>query len=204
MRSLNAYFVLIGLVGCERVFELWLARRNARRAFARGGVETGGAHYRAMVIFHTAFLFACIAEAMLFQRTFPPLIGWFALAGVIAAQALRYSAVWALGDRWNTRIIVTPGVPPVTRGPYRFVRHPNYVAVALEMVSIPMVRGCWLTALAFFSGNLALMIVRIPAEEAALGAEYARAFGRRPRFVPRFTRNVNVGTASVPQHDNIA
>ena len=189
MKSLGAYLALIGLIGGERLFELWLAQRNAGQAFARGGVETGRAHYRAMVIFHTAFLLSCVAEAIIFRRAFPPLIGWLALAGVIAAQALRYSAIYALGERWNTRIIVIPGAPPVTRGPYRFMRHPNYVAVALEMIALPMVRGAWLTAIVFFSGNLVLMMIRIAAEEAALGAEYARVFSRRPRFLPRAPRS---------------
>jgi methyltransferase len=198
MRSLDAYFALLALVGGERLFELWLARRNAQRAFARGGVESGRAHYRAMVVFHTAFLFACAAEAIVFQRAFVPVIGWFALGGVVAAQGLRYSAVRALGDRWNTRIIVTPSAPPVTRGPYRYVRHPNYVAVALEMIALPMAHGCWLTAIVFFTGNLVLMVVRIPAEEAALGVEYARAFAWRPRFVPHFRRSGRAGLDTAP------
>jgi len=187
VRSLDAYYALIALVGIERLFELWLSRRNLRRAMARGGIETGQAHYRAMAAMHTAFLAACVGEAAFFDRGFPPILGWCALAGVIAAQALRYSAVNALGERWNTRIVVTPSAAPVTTGPYRFVRHPNYIAVALELVALPMVRRCWLTAIVFSAANLILMRIRIPAEEAALGPEYADAFAHHRRFVPRLT-----------------
>ncbi|MGH7001572.1 MAG: isoprenylcysteine carboxyl methyltransferase family protein [Stellaceae bacterium] len=192
MRSLDGYYVLVAIVGLERLFELWLSRRNAHRAFARGGVETGRAHYRAMVVVHTAFLAACVGEAAVFHRAFPPILGWLAIAGVVVAQALRYSAVLALGERWNTRIVVIPGAAPVTSGPYRFVRHPNYIAVALELVALPMVHGCWLTAIVFSAANLLLMRIRIPAEEAALGADYARAFAQRSRFIPSATRTSRV------------
>jgi methyltransferase len=185
VRSIDAYYALVAIVGIERLFELWLSRRNASRALAKGGVETGQAHYRAMVVVHTAFLASCVGEAAIFHRALPPFLGWVALAGVIAAQTLRYSAVLALGERWNTRIIVTPGAALVTSGPYRFMRHPNYVAVALELVALPMVHGCWLTALVFSAANFILMRIRIPAEEAALGAAYTQAFAHRPRFVPR-------------------
>ncbi|HLW69915.1 MAG TPA: isoprenylcysteine carboxylmethyltransferase family protein [Candidatus Binataceae bacterium] len=187
MRSLEAYYALVALVGIERLFELWLSRRNARRAFAHGGIESGQRHYRAMVVVHTAFLAACVGEPAFFHREFPPVLGWVALAGVIAAQGLRYSAVIALGERWNTRIIVTPAAAPITSGPYRLVRHPNYIAVALELVALPMVRGCWLTAIVFSAANFVLMRIRVPAEEAALGTKYAEAFADRRRFLPRLT-----------------
>jgi methyltransferase len=187
VRPLDAYYALVAIVGIERLFELWLSRRNAQRAMARGGIETGQRHYLAMVTVHTAFLAACIGEAAVFHRGFPPFLGWVALAGVIAAQALRYSAVAALGEHWNTRIVVVPSTAPITSGPYRFMRHPNYMAVALELVALPMVHGCWLTAVVFSAANLVLMRIRIPAEEAALGQEYADAFAHRRRFVPRPT-----------------
>jgi methyltransferase len=111
-------------------------------------------------------------------------VGWLALAVVLGAQALRYWAIATLGWRWNTRIVVVPGAAPVTGGPYRFVRHPNYVAVIAEMVALPLVHGAWLTALAFTLGNAWLLRVRIHAEERALGEHWEHAFAGRPRFVP--------------------
>jgi methyltransferase len=186
MKSLRLYLIVVAATGVERLFELILSRRNARRAFARGAIEAGGRHYPVMAAFHTAFLVSCAAEAIVPTRPYPGPIAYAGFAGVIAAQMLRYSAVAALGDRWNTRIIVKCGDPPIVRGPYRYVRHPNYVAVAIEMIALPMMRGCWITAAAFSAGNAALMAVRISAEERALGAGYQRAFSARPRFIPAF------------------
>jgi methyltransferase len=184
MKTLNGYLAVIAAVGAERLWELYLSRRNARRAFARDAVESGRRHYRAMAAFHTAFLASCAAEAIALKRPYPGAMAYAGLGGAIAAQIMRYSAVAALGDRWNTRIIVTPGEAPITRGPYRFVRHPNYASIAIEMVTLPMIRGCWITAALFSAGNAALMAIRIPAEERALGAAYEKAFSARPRFIP--------------------
>jgi methyltransferase len=178
------YFVFLGLLALERVGELALSRRNAKRAFARGAVEVGQAHYRVMAAFHTLFLIACAAEVLLVGRPFPVALGWTALAGALAAQGLRYWAITTLGDRWNVRVIVLPGATPVVGGPYRWVRHPNYVAVAAEMLCVPLVHGAWMTAVIFFLGNALLMIVRIRAEETALGDRWADAFAATPRFIP--------------------
>ena len=104
------------------------------------------------------------------------------------AQALRYWAIASLGEYWNTRIIVVPGLPPVTRGPYRFLRHPNYVAVVLELAAVPLIHGAWVTALVFSLGNALLLWVRIRAEETALGSAYAQTFADKPRFIPEVPR----------------
>lgn len=180
----NFYLALLLLVGAERILELALSRRNAARAFARGGVEIGQGHFRVMAVVHGLFLFACAGEVLLLQRPFPGGLGWIALAFALLAQALRYWAVLTLGAKWNARVIVVPGDPPVTAGPYRFVRHPNYVAVAIELLCLPLVHGAWVTAVVFSAANVALLSVRIRAEEAALGPAYAAAFERLPRFVP--------------------
>lgn len=178
------YLGFLVVLAAERIGELALSARNAKRAFARGAVEVGQAHYRVMAAFHTAFLFACAAEVMVADRPFPGALGWTALAAAVAAQALRYWAIATLGERWNTRVIVLPQSEPVTGGPYRWVRHPNYVAVVLELAVVPLIHGAWLTAIVFTAGNAAILFVRIRAEEAALGERYANAFANRPRFVP--------------------
>jgi methyltransferase len=142
-----------------------------------------------MVAFHTLFLAACVAEVFALGRPFPGTWGWVALGGAVLAQALRYWAIATLGERWNSRIIVVPGLPPVTGGPYRFLRHPNYVAVVLELACVPLIHGAWRTALFFSVGNGVLLFVRIRAEETALGAAYAREFAHRPRFIPEVPRD---------------
>jgi methyltransferase len=181
--TLRAYLVLLAAVAAERVVELALSARNARRALGRGAVEAGRGHYPAMVTFHALFLASCAAEALAHPAP-PPRAAWLAVAAAAGAQGLRWWCVATLGDRWCTRILVLPGSPPVTRGPYRFLRHPNYVAVCVELAALPLAYGSWRTALAFGVGNAALLAVRIPAEERALGAPWRAAFARTPRFVP--------------------
>jgi len=181
--SLSLYLGLLALLAGERLIELSLSRRNARRALSRGAVEHGRGHYPAMVAFHALFLVAAASEALSHPAP-PPAAALIAVAGILLAQALRWWAVSALGDRWNTRILVVPGEPPVTRGPYRFLRHPNYLAVILEMACVPLAWGSWRTALAFSVGNALLLAVRIPAEERALGPSYEAALAGRPRILP--------------------
>lgn len=182
--STALYLGFLLLLGAERLFELALSARNARRAFARGAVEVGQAHFRVMSLVHTLFLFSCAAEVLLLDRAFPGAVGFAALAVALLAQGLRYWAIATLGDRWNVRIIFVPNDAPVTGGPYRWVRHPNYVAVIVELAAVPLIHGAYWTAAAFTLANALLLSVRIRAEERALGALYANAFNSRPRFVP--------------------
>lgn len=172
--------VVLAVLVAERLLELWLARRNAARALARGGVEVGQRHYRVMVPFHALFLVACALEA----GPFRPVLFFTFLPGAVLAQALRYWSIWTLGWRWNTRVIVVPGEPPVTGGPYRYMRHPNYLAVYLEMACVPMMLGAWLTAVVFSAGNAALLRVRIRDEERALGSAWEAAFAHKRRLLP--------------------
>jgi methyltransferase len=182
--SASLYLAFLVAVGVERLVELALSTRNARRLLARGAVEVARGQVPFMVVLHALFLPSCAVEVLALERPFPGVAGFAALAVALLAQGLRYWAVATLGERWNVRVIALPGAPPVEGGPYRFVRHPNYLAVALELAAIPLVHGAWLTALGFSLLNGAFLAARIPAEEAALGELYARAFDGRPRFLP--------------------
>ncbi|NDO88342.1 isoprenylcysteine carboxyl methyltransferase family protein [Cellulosimicrobium composti] len=167
--SLAWYVALVGATALERVAELVVSARNARWSFARGGVESGRGHFPAMVALHTGLLLACVAEAWLADRPFLPWLGWPMLVLVLASQGLRWWCIATLGPRWNTRVIVVPGLPLVARGPYRWLRHPNYVAVVVEGFALPLVHSCWVTAIAFTVLNAVLLArFRIPAEERAL------------------------------------
>jgi len=183
---LRLYLLLLAAVGVERLIELAISRRHAEQAFARGGVEYGQRHFRAMQLLHTVFLLACALEVWSLQRPFLPWLGWPMLGLVCGAQGLRYWAVAALGPAWNTRVIVVPGGRSVKRGPYRFLRHPNYVAVVVEGVALPLVRTAWITALVFSVANLFVLAVRVRCEEAALvrHTDWANRFGATPRFLP--------------------
>jgi methyltransferase len=164
----TAYVLLVAAVGVERLAELVVATRNARWAFAHGGVESGRGHYPVMAAMHTVFLVACIAEVAIADRPFLPWLGWPMLALVVASQALRWWCVATLGHQWNTRVIVVPGLPLVSGGPYRWLRHPNYVAVVVEVAALPLVHTAWVTALVFTLANAVVLAVRIPVEERAL------------------------------------
>jgi methyltransferase len=186
--SRQIYFAVLAGLAAERLFELWLSERNARDAFARGGIEVGRGQYRIMVAFHTLFIIACAVEAILRNPSFPLALSTIVLIGEVAAQALRYWSVAALGKNWNTRIIVIPNTSPVTSGPYRYIRHPNYAAVAIEMACVPLIRGLIITAAAFSVANAIFLAARIWLEEQALGESYRCAFARRPRFIPGLVR----------------
>ena len=165
-----AYVLLIALVAAERVAELVVSQRNLATSKARGGSEFGGGHYPAMVVLHTALLASCLAEVLVLHRPFIPVLGWSMLAVALAAQGLRWWCITTLGWQWNTRVIVVPGAARVTGGPYRYLSHPNYVAVALEGVALPLVHSAWITAVVFTVLNAALMMARIKVENAALAS----------------------------------
>ena len=162
------YVLLVLLVGVERLAELAVSRRNAAWSFARGGLETGRGHFPAMVVLHTGLLAGCIVEVLVADRPFIPWLGWPMLALALGSQALRWWCIGTLGPRWNTRVIVVPGLPPVRRGPYRWFRHPNYVAVVVEGLALPLVHTAWVTALVFTALNVPLLRVRLRVENAAL------------------------------------
>lgn len=169
MTSYLLFALLTAAVAVERLVELLVALRNGRWARARGGVEHGRGHYPVMVTLHIGLLAGMLAEVHLAHRPFLPALGWTALALVVAAQALRWACVLTLGPRWNTRVIVVPALPLVERGPYRWLRHPNYLAVVVEGAALPLVHTAWITALAFTVCNAAVLAVRVRVENAALG-----------------------------------
>jgi methyltransferase len=171
--SQRLYLVLVAAVALERLVELALTRRNLAWARARGAREHGDDHYPWMVATHATFLIACPLEVVVLDRAFVPLLGWPMLGVVASTMALRYWAIAALGRRWTTKVVVVPGLAPVTSGPYRWVRHPNYLAVAIEVAALPLVHTAWITALVWSAANALVLRARIAVEESALQ--------RRPR-----------------------
>ena len=165
MVALIAFLVFVVV---QRLIELRLAKRNEAWARSRGAIEYGQGHYVLFFVLHAGWLMFIALEAVLRGGTLGAL--WPVWLGVYAlAQMGRYWVISSLGQYWNTRILIVPGGQRVTRGPYRFLRHPNYVVVALEMLSGPLIFEAWVTALVFSVLNAALLLgVRIPAEERAL------------------------------------
>ena len=164
----SLFTLLVALAALARGVEVLVAERHRRRLLARGAVETGAGHYPWMVALHAAWLAAAPAEVWLLDRPFLPWLAFPMLALFLLATALRWWVIATLGERWTTRVLVLPGEPLVTGGPYRFLRHPNYLAVVLELATLPLVHTAWLTALLASLANAALLAVRISVEERAL------------------------------------
>jgi methyltransferase len=179
------YTLLVAVVAGQRLLELVVSDHHRRALLARGGVEHGAGHYPFMVLLHATFLPACVAEVWFLHRPLDLVVAVVAGAFLAGAMLLRFWTIDTLGERWCTRVIVVPGLEAVTSGPFRFVRHPNYLAVVVEMAAIPLVHGAWLTAVTYSAANAIVLAVRIRAEERALvdvpGYDVVR---RRTRFLP--------------------
>lgn len=170
MDSSRWYALLVLVVVAVRFVELGVAKRNLAWARERGGVETGAGHYPVMVVLHTALLAGCLVEVFAADRPFLAWLGVPMLVLLAGAHALRWWCIRTLGPQWNTRVVRVPGQARVTSGPYRWLSHPNYVAVVVEGIALPLVHTAWVTALLFTVANLALLRVRLRVEEAALAA----------------------------------
>lgn len=160
-------WLALGFVAVQRLLELRLARQNLEWALARGAKEYGRAHYPLFFVLHVGWMLGWVLEGNL--RHSVSSVWWLWLCVFILAQGLRYWAISSLGRYWNTRILIIPGGERQLKGPYRFIPHPNYVAVALELLSLPLIFNAWITALVASVLNAALLLfIRIPAEEKAL------------------------------------
>ena len=181
MSSTSWYLVLLSLVALERLVELVISQRNLHWARSRNGVEVGTRHYPWMVLTHLSLLIFSGVEVVVLDRPFLALLGWPMLALVVATMSLRYWVISTLGKRWNTRVVVVPGIVVAHGGPYRWLRHPNYLAVIIEVAALPLVHTAWLTALIFSVVNAGVLFVRIRIEEQALQelAKGAEPDGRR-------------------------
>jgi methyltransferase len=154
--------LLLAAVTAERLGELWLDRRNTASLLANGAHEVAPGHYKMIILLHTVWL----AGLWLLGWARPLVLVWLVI--LLALQGVRAWVLATLGRRWTTRIIVLPGVPLVTTGPYRFVSHPNYLVVIGEIATLPLCLGLPWYALVFSVANLAVLAIRIRAEDAAL------------------------------------
>ena len=162
------YLGLLVLLAGERLVELGISRRNAAWSLEQGGIEYGSDHFIYMKLLHTGFFVACALEVVLLERPFIPTLAVPMLGVALAAQAIRYWVIFTLGKRWNVRVIVVPGLPVVSSGPYRYLKHPNYLAVVLEGFAVPLIHTAWITAVAFTLLNAWMLSVRLRCENEAL------------------------------------
>lgn len=165
--EMNLFIYVVGFVIFQRIIELLVARNNEKWIRSQGGYEVGAKHYPYMVAIHIGFFISLIIEFVAFKegvsRFWLPLFGLF-----ICLQLMRVWVISSLGRYWNTKILVLPGANVVKKGPFHFIRHPNYVVVTCEIIVIPLMFGAYFTAVVFTILNIIILSVRIPKEEAAL------------------------------------
>lgn len=171
------FFTIFGFVIVQRIIELFIAKQNEVWIKSQGGYEVGKSHYPFMIALHIGFFCSLLLEFILLDRGFSqffiPLLIIFALT-----QLMRIWILSSLGRFWNTKIMILPGASVVKKGPFQFMRHPNYTIVALELVVLPLMFNAFITVIVFSLLNLWMLSVRIPVEEAALSedTDYEQVF----------------------------
>jgi methyltransferase len=188
MTTSQIFVAFVVLVALQRVAELRLSRRNERKLRELGAREHAAGHFVAMQLLHTLWIVSVVLEVTLVG---PAFLVWVSAPAALCfgmGQCLRYAAINALGVRWSVRILTLPGAPPVARGVYRYLRHPNYLGVVLEIAALPLMHSAWRSAAVFSLANAVLLFVRIRKEEHALSGNggYDEALGPLPRFWPSF------------------
>lgn len=179
------FFLFVGFIIVQRLVELAIAKRNERWILDKGGIEYGQGHYPAMVLIHAAFFVVYIYEVVTLGKSlsdyWPALLILFLLT-----QGMRVWALTSLGKYWNTKIIILPGAVVVKKGPYKIIKHPNYLIVALELIIIPLMFNAFITLAVFMVLNVVILSIRIPAEEKALRelTKYESVFKNQGRFIP--------------------
>ncbi len=163
-----AYLGVVGFTMVERLVELFVANQNYKRSMLQGGVEFGASHYKFMVLMHSLFLSALVAEPIVFNRS----VTWsqftILLVVVIMCQFMRWWVIKTLGSQWNTRVVVIPGATKINGGPFKYLNHPNYLIVAIEIIALPLLHNAWITAVVFSLANGFMMKARIEVENEAL------------------------------------
>lgn len=161
------YYGLLCLLAAQRGVELLFSASNTANLHRRGGQEVGAEHYPVMVGLHLAWFIALFLERAYGAGASGNIV-WLGWAFLLWGQGLRWWTIRTLERRWTTRVIVLPGAPLVQEGPFRLLRHPNYLGVWLELVGVPLIGGCWRTALGLGLAHTALLLYRIRIEERAL------------------------------------
>lgn len=163
------FYCFMIIIVLQRYMEILIAAKNERWMKERGGIEVGQGHYKYFILLHVMFFLFIIIEVqkMSFVKTVPFHLVFFIIFAV--AQIGRIWCIYSLGKFWNTKIIVLPKVVLIKKGPYKYLKHPNYVIVFIELLTMPLIFGAYVTALIFPFLHLLLLIIRIPYEDKALG-----------------------------------
>jgi methyltransferase len=182
-----AYLALLALVGLERLVELWISRRNQKKLEKQGVRKVAEPHFRWLVFMHGGILACAAAEVLLLRRPLIPSLAIAMSVLFVFSNALRWWVIRTLAGLWNVEVMASSRVGIVTSGPYRWVRHPNYVGVVMEVPALPMIHTAWITALAGTLAYLEILRRRVRLEEGVLMADpaYRATMGAKPRFLPK-------------------
>lgn len=180
------YFALLAAVGLLRLIELRISQQNQKRMLAGGAVPVREPQFKLIVAIHTGVLFGAALEVILLKRPFIPWFGAVMFVLFLVSNLIRFWVVRALGTLWSVQVMDSTRLGVVTTGPFRFVRHPNYTGVVLEVISLPLIHTAWITAILAVLGYVVALSMRIPAEEGVLmtNPDYRAAMANKPRFLP--------------------
>lgn len=175
------FYSILVFVIVQRLVELLIAKRNEKSLLAKGAYEVGATHYPLMILMHVSFFISLLIEVTYFKSIPEPHYVWIFIFFIL--QLLRVWCLVSLGTFWNTKIIILPGANVIMKGPYAYIRHPNYLVVCLEIAVLPLMFQAYVTAICFTILNLAMLSVRIPTEEKALkeATNYAEFIQRSPK-----------------------
>lgn len=161
------FYTILSIVILQRLLELVIAKRNEKNMRAKGAYEVGASHYPLMILLHVSFFASLLIEVFFYKLTPSPLFFLF-LVMFLSVQGLRIWCLTSLGSFWNTKIIILPGATVVSKGPYKYLRHPNYLVVSIEITLLPLMFQAYFTAICFTILNAIMLSIRIPTEERAL------------------------------------
>ncbi|WP_456274293.1 isoprenylcysteine carboxyl methyltransferase family protein [Bacillus sp. AK031] len=179
------FYLLFAVIAIQRIVELFIAKSNERWLKGQGGVEYGQRHYKLMVTIHVLFFVSLLVEGSAGGESLNEY--WVILfAAFLLTQAGRVWVITSLGRFWNTKIIVLPQADVVAKGPYKFMKHPNYFIVTIELIVIPLMFNAYWTLFIFALLNQFILSVRIPLEEKALSevTDYQFVHGEKKRLIP--------------------
>lgn len=184
--SVIAYLGLLVLVALLRLVELQISRRHQREMVAHGAAKVNDPRFRWMVLLHTGVLVGAAAEVVFLHRPFIPLLAAVCFAIFLAANVVRWWVIRTLGEHWNVQVMNSTGMGVITTGPFRYVRHPNYAAVFVEMLVLPLIHTAWITAIAGSLAHIVVLSQRLSTEERVLfsDAQYRATMAGKPRFLP--------------------
>jgi methyltransferase len=184
--SVICFLALLLAVATLRIVELFISRAHQKQMMADGAKPVTDPNFRWMVVLHTAVLAGAALEVVFFHRPFLPVLGGICFVLFLIANVIRWWVIQTMGEHWNVQVVDSTRLGVVTSGPFRYVRHPNYAAVFLEMLALPLIHTAWITAVAGSLVHALVLTQRLTTEERVLFADpdYRAAMSSKPRFLP--------------------